>query len=141
MICKSRKIISARKRIRRLFIVPSDADKNIPRTDLEIAFGRVGDLPTCIEALSRFQAGHPPRRAQEARHRVFIPPESHDTGGRYKNAAAARWQAGVDKFHGAAMVICFVVCFVLADAWEKPLALCRGLPQILANIDSGTLTR
>lgn len=137
MIYKLSQKIRPRKRILGLFIAPSNTDENGARTDCETAPVERPEFPTRPETCPRFQIGHPPHGAQEARQRVFIVPEGCDTGSSHKNATAGRWQAGVDRFHGAAMV----VCFVLADAWEKPSAHCRGLPQVLASIDSGTLTR
>ena len=45
------------------------------RTDCETTPAERPEFPTHPETRPRFHAGHPPRRAQEARHRVFIPSE------------------------------------------------------------------
>ena len=96
MVYKLSPKIRPRERIRGLSSVLSNADENAMRTDSEKAFGGAGDLTGCIETLPRFLTGHPPRRAQEARQRVFIPSKGSDTGSPRENATAARWLAGVD---------------------------------------------
>lgn len=90
------KIIRPRKRIRGLFLILSNADKNGARFDFETAASERSGFPPHPETCPTFQHRHLPHGAQEARQRVFIASEGSDTGSGHKNATAARWQAGVD---------------------------------------------
>ena len=96
MTCKFPKIIRPRKRILTLFLLLSNAPENRARTDSGLTPPERPEFPTCRKTRPRFRTGHPQRRAQEARQRVFIASKGSDTGSPCKNATAGRWQAGVD---------------------------------------------